>query len=71
MPIVVLGNKVDVPGALTETELRREFGLHFTTGKEPRAWSREAGRPLEVSVCNQLSYRRILARAVYVIAVFA
>ena len=33
-PILVLGNKIDVPGACSEDELRTVFSLHGrTTGK--------------------------------------
>ena len=33
-PILVLGNKIDVPGAVSEDELRTIFALHGrTTGK--------------------------------------
>ena len=33
-PVLVLGNKIDVPGAASEDEIRVYFGLHGqTTGK--------------------------------------
>ena len=33
-PVLVLGNKIDVPGAASEDEIRHMFGLHGkTTGK--------------------------------------
>lgn len=33
-PILILGNKIDIPGAASEEEIRHLFGLHnLTTGK--------------------------------------
>ena len=33
-PILILGNKIDIPGAASEDEIRHFFGLHsLTTGK--------------------------------------
>jgi len=33
-PILILGNKIDLPGAASEDEIRHIFGLHsLTTGK--------------------------------------
>jgi len=33
-PILILGNKIDIPGAASEDEIRHYFGLHsLTTGK--------------------------------------
>ncbi len=32
-PILVLGNKIDRPGAASEDQLRAYFELHNTTGK--------------------------------------
>lgn len=37
-PVLILGNKIDIPGAASEDELRAVFGLHGqTTGKVSEA----------------------------------
>jgi GTP-binding protein SAR1 len=56
IPLVVLGNKIDAPGAASEEELRHALGLYQTLGKAPedaRDWRRETGaRPVEVYMCS-------------------
>jgi len=54
-PIVILGNKIDRPGAASEDELRAHFGLHGqTTGKSKISRSELPGRPIELFMCSVL-----------------
>ena len=54
-PILILGNKIDRPGAAGEDELRQVFGLYGqTTGKGKVARSELHGRPLELFMCSVL-----------------
>jgi GTP-binding protein SAR1 len=54
-PILVLGNKIDIPGAASEDEIRHYFGLHsLTTGKGTVARNELASRPLELFMCSVL-----------------
>jgi hypothetical protein len=58
-PIMVLGNKVDLPTAVSEHELRFAMGLVDTTGKEGKAV--EGVRPLELfmsSILRRFGYGR-------------
>jgi len=55
VPVLVLGNKIDKPGAVSEPELRAELGLEGRTtgkGKVPRSSLRS--RPLELFMCTVL-----------------
>ncbi|KAK8397463.1 hypothetical protein O3P69_004901 [Scylla paramamosain] len=55
VPIVILGNKIDVPGAASEDELRQYFGLFGqTTGKHKIPRNELPGRPLELFMCSVL-----------------
>jgi GTP-binding protein SAR1 len=54
-PVLILGNKIDKPGAASEDELRNFFGLYqLTTGKGKISRSELAGRPLELFMCSVL-----------------
>lgn len=53
VPIVVLGNKIDLPGAASEEELRSVLGLMGqTTGKGTVPRSSLSSRPLELFMCT-------------------
>lgn len=54
-PVLILGNKIDKPGAASEDELRNFYGLYqLTTGKGKLSRSELAGRPLELFMCSVL-----------------
>ncbi len=59
VPILVLGNKIDVPTAASEDELLIQLGLfHQTTGKETRL-DEDSRRPIELfmaSVARRMGY---------------
>ncbi len=50
-PFVILGNKIDADGALSEPQVRDMLGLHQTTGKGTVAVP-ENMRPIEVFMCS-------------------
>lgn len=49
VPVLVLANKIDAPGAASEDELRMALGLLQTTGKEAQVTD---VRPLEMFMCS-------------------
>ncbi len=51
MPFLVLGNKIDAPGAVSEEELRGRLGLYQTSGKG-KASQGSSVRPIEVFMCS-------------------
>lgn len=54
-PVLILGNKIDKPGAASEDELRNYFGLfQMTTGKGKVSRSDLPSRPLELFMCSVL-----------------
>lgn len=53
VPILVLGNKIDMAYAASEDELRYHLGLtNFTTGKGTVNLSNSQVRPLELFMCS-------------------
>ena len=53
VPFLVLGNKIDIPYAASEEELRYNLGLvNFTTGKGKVNLEDSNVRPLEVFMCS-------------------
>jgi len=61
VPIAILGNKIDIPVAAGEDELRHSLGLHqhMTVGKDAKKGDTASARPLEVfmvSVVKRMGY---------------
>ena len=52
MPFLVLGNKIDIPRACSEDELRNALGLYETYGKETKPDANPGVRPLELYMCS-------------------
>jgi GTP-binding protein SAR1 len=53
-PFLILGNKIDLPTAVSEEELRYHLGLTQTTGKGKNLQNVTAAgiRPIEVYMCS-------------------
>ena len=60
MPVVILGNKIDIPQAASEEEIRHYLGLtNYTTGKGKVDLSHANMRAIEVfmvSVVRRMGY---------------
>lgn len=53
VPFLILGNKIDIPQAASEEELRETLGLgNFTTGQGVVDLSDSKVRPLEIFMCS-------------------
>ena len=48
----MLGNKIDVPRAASEDELRSALGLYETYGKETKPDANPGVRPVELYMCS-------------------
>jgi len=54
-PVLILGNKIDIPGACSEEDIRQYFGLYGqTTGKGIVPRSELSRRPIELFMCSVL-----------------
>ena len=56
VPVLILGNKIDRPGAASEEEVKDSFGLNgLVTGKGKTPVNEmPTGRPLELFMCSVL-----------------
>ena len=50
VPFLILGNKIDAAGAVSEDDLRHQLGLYSTTGKGKV--DLQNVRPLEIFMCS-------------------
>ena len=53
VPVLILGNKIDKPGACSEEQLRSYFQL-CTTGKGATSMGELNTRPIELFMCSVL-----------------
>lgn len=52
VPFLILGNKIDLPRAASEDELRQCLGLTHSYGKEARGNRDASIRPIELYMCS-------------------
>ncbi|EIE26573.1 sar-type small GTPase [Coccomyxa subellipsoidea C-169] len=53
VPVLILGNKIDIPQAASEDELRLNLGLmNYTTGKGKVPVTENSLRPIEIFMCS-------------------
>ncbi|EWM28173.1 gtp-binding protein sar1 [Nannochloropsis gaditana] len=53
VPFLVLGNKIDVPRAVSEEQLRYALGMQNTYGKDSSGGEKQPGvRPIELYMCS-------------------
>ncbi|TFJ87300.1 hypothetical protein NSK_001632 [Nannochloropsis salina CCMP1776] len=53
VPFLVLGNKIDVPRAVSEEQLRYALGMQNTYGKDASGGEKQPGvRPIELYMCS-------------------
>ncbi|XP_031560724.1 GTP-binding protein SAR1b-like [Actinia tenebrosa] len=54
-PVLILGNKIDLPGAYSEDYIRQFFGLYGQTTGKGNVGAKELGtRPIELFMCSVL-----------------
>ncbi|XP_046647222.1 GTP-binding protein SAR1B-like isoform X2 [Daphnia pulicaria] len=55
-PVLILGNKVDLPGAASKQQLLNDLGLnHLVSGKDKTTHSQLKSHPVELYMCSILN----------------
>eukprot|EP00761_Pharyngomonas_kirbyi_P009215 gb/GECH01009230.1/.p1 GENE.gb/GECH01009230.1/~~gb/GECH01009230.1/.p1 ORF type:complete len:210 (+),score=52.20 gb/GECH01009230.1/:1-630(+) len=61
IPVLILGNKTDLYGSCTETQLLLELGIMGqTTGKEEKHSNQQKARPIELFMCSVVNKKGII-----------